>query len=104
MERGQTDDRPNLIKKPVAKPGLLVSTPRAREEGKKGDEGAPGYDTSVQGHIKKEELPAITKASRDTQGGRKGKKRKKERKREGEAEREREGERQEREKDREGCT
>ena len=57
-ERGQADDRPDLIKKPVAKPGLLVSTPRAKEEWKKRrkrrkrekgrDEGAPSYDTSVQ--------------------------------------------------------
>ena len=52
-----------------------------------GKKGAPSYDTSVQGHTKKEGLPA----SRDTQGRRKVKKGKKERERERERASESEG-------------
>ena len=76
---------------------MLVNTPRARKEGggggrkregkKEGNKGAPSYDTSVQGHTKKEGLPAMTKASR---------KRVKRGKREGKKERGRERERRER--------
>ena len=52
---------------------------RKKREGEKGGrKGAPSCDTSVQGHTN----PAMTKASRDTQG-RKVKRGKKERKREG---------------------
>ena len=77
----------------MQKPCLFVNTPRARK-GRRGrdreeekrrrkeeSKGAPSYDTSVQGHTKKEGLPARTKASRDTQGRRKVKKGKKERER-----------------------
>ena len=64
-ERGQTDDNPNLIRNLLQKPSLLVNTPRARKEGEGGgrkekerrkerNKGAPSYDTSVQGHTKKE--------------------------------------------------
>ena len=49
-------------------------------------EGVPSYDACVQGH---EGFPAMTKASRDTQGGRKVKRGKKERKKERGRERER---------------
>ena len=46
---------------------------RKKREGEKGrSEGVPSYDSSVQGHTKKEGLPAMTKASSDTQA-RKGK-------------------------------
>ena len=68
------------LKNLLQKPSLLVNTPRTRKEGgrgrkkregkKEGNKGAPSYDTSVQGHTKKEGLPAMTKASRDTQGRR----------------------------------
>ena len=89
-ERGQTDDSPNLIlKKLLQKPSLLVNTPCARKEGgrgrkkregkKEGNKGAPSYDTSVQGHTRKEGLPAMTKASRDIQERKKERGRERER-------------------------
>ena len=62
-ERGQTDDRPNLIEKPVAAREERGGKGRKKREGEKGgNKGAPSYDTSVQGHIIKEGLPAMTKA------------------------------------------
>ena len=46
---------------------------RKKREGEKGrNECVPSYDSSVQGHTKKEGLPAMAKPSRDTQA-RKGK-------------------------------
>ena len=72
-------------------------TKRGREEKKeteerKGKEGVPSYDTSVQGHAKRrrEGFPAMTKASRDTQKKKEEGERKK-KKKEREKEREREG-------------
>ena len=75
-ERGQTDDSPNLIEKPVAKAQFACKYAarkegggrRKREGGREGSKGVPSYGTSVQGHTKKEGLPAMTKASRDAQG------------------------------------
>ena len=69
---------------------------RKKREGEKGrSEGVPSYDSSVQGHTKKEGLPAMTKASSDTQA-RKGKS-----ERERERERERQGKGKRRRKRRE---
>ena len=66
---------------------------RKKREGEKGrNECVPSYDSSVQGHTKKEGLPAMAKPSRDTQA-RKGKR---------ERERERERKRKERGGEREG--
>ena len=94
-ERGQTNDRPNLIDKPVAKPGLFVSTPRAREkrgktkekekkrtERRKKNEGAPSYDTRVQGH-QKGRAPSYPGTPKEEGRGRKERKREREREREG---------------------
>ena len=103
-ERGQTDDRPNLIEKRVAE-ALFACRHATREkggggrrkkrEGEKGrNEGVPSDDPSIQGHTKKEGLPAMTKASSDAQGRRKGEKKERERKREREREAERERERE----------
>ena len=53
------------------------------EEERKGEEGVPSYDTSVQGHTKRKEgFPAMTKARRERKGRRKERKGK-ERKRTG---------------------
>ena len=62
-ERGQTNDRPNLIDKPVAKPGLFVSTPRAREKRGKTKE---KEKKRTERRKKTKVLPATTHASRDT--------------------------------------
>ena len=59
-ERGQTDDKPNLIRKNLLqKPSLLANTPRARKEGAGGGrkERERKKETKV--------LPATTHASRD---------------------------------------
>ena len=64
-----------------------------RERRKEGEnDGVPSYDTSVQGHTKRgrKGLPAMTKASRDTQARRKGKKGERERDEEGKRRREKE--------------
>ena len=62
-ERGQTDDKPNLIRKPVAEAEFACKHAAREERGgrgrkkrkgkKEGDKGAPSYDTCVQGHTKK---------------------------------------------------
>ena len=97
-ERGQTDDRPHFIEKPVAE-ALFACRHAAREkgEGKAEEEKRrrkeetkvfPATTQASKGTPKKEELPAMTKASRDTRGRRKGKERKKDTERERERERE----------------
>ena len=71
-----------------------------RKRHRKGNDGVPTYDASVQGHTKRrrEGFPAMTEASRDTQARKKGEERKRNRRREREREeRERERERKEKE-------
>ena len=66
-----------------------------RKRHRKGNDGVPTYDASVQGHTKRrrEGFPAMTEASRDTQARKKGEERKRNRRREREREGERERER-----------
>ena len=99
-ERGQTDDSPNLMRNLLQKPSLLVNTPRARKEregrrkregGREGSKGVPSYGASVQGHTKKEGLPALTKAGTPKEEGEERKKRRKERERERKGEERKEG-------------
>ena len=58
-ERGQTDDKPNLIKKPVAE-ALFACRHAAREKGRGGRGGRKEKER------KEKVLPATTQASRDT--------------------------------------
>ena len=72
-ERGQTDDSPNLIEKPVAKAWFACKYATR----------VPSYGTGVQGHTKKEGLPAMTKhPGTPKEEGEERKKRRKERERE----------------------
>ena len=68
----------------VLKEGGVGREEKKETEERKGKEGVPSYDTSVQGHTKRKEgFPAMTKASRDTQTRRRERKgRRKERERE----------------------
>ena len=80
MKGAETDEtephcKASFVCKHVAQGGGRGRDRRKEEKEKKGNEGVPSYDASVQGHTKRkrEGFPAMTKASRDTQARRKGK-------------------------------
>ena len=99
-ERGKPMTVQTSLRNLLQKPSLLVNTPRARKGGrgggkeKEGEKEAKVFPATAQASKdthQKEGLPAMTKASRDTQGRGKREEREKERKREGEREERKEG-------------